>query len=326
MNRRVDAPAATRSVFLGAATWFALFAVLAVFGLSSVRLHAQSANTFFKRGQSAEAGQDYDAALDNFQKACAKAPKNLQFRTSLYRVRVTASAGHMTKGRKLLAAGNDQEALAEFLRAAEIDPSNEAAQQAISSLRKKNGEASPSGDTSLPEPEGEQADLDSMGAPPELKPVSNEPVTLHMVEDSKVIYQAIGKAAGINILFDPDYTSKRIQVDLNNVSLLDGLRIVGTISNTFWRPVTDNTVFVAANTRAKRTELDEQAVDLLSVECLADERPDRRANRHSQRAGQCEGLWRGQPECHCDTGHSGRTVAGAKADQRSGQGAARGGG
>ncbi|MGA3080073.1 MAG: cohesin domain-containing protein [Terracidiphilus sp.] len=260
MNRRVDAPAATRSVFLGAATWFALFAVLAVFGLSSVRLHAQSANTFFKRGQSAEAGQDYDAALDNFQKACAKAPKNLQFRTSLYRVRVTASAGHMTKGRKLLAAGNDQEALAEFLRAAEIDPSNEAAQQAISSLRKKNGEASPSGDTSLPEPEGEQADLDSMGAPPELKPVSNEPVTLHMVEDSKVIYQAIGKAAGINILFDPDYTSKRIQVDLNNVSLLDGLRIVGTISNTFWRPVTDNTVFVAANTRAKRTELDEQAV------------------------------------------------------------------
>jgi general secretion pathway protein D len=260
MNRRVDAPAATRSVFFGAASWLALFAVLAVFGLSSVRLHAQSANTFFKRGQSAEARQDYDAALDNFQKACAKAPKSLQYRTSLYSVRVTAAAGHMTKGRKLLAAGNNQEALVEFLRAAEIDPSNEAAVQAIAGLRKKNGEVSPSGDTSLPEPQGEQADIDSMGAPAELKPVSNEPVTLHMVEDSKVIYQAIGKAAGINILFDPDYTSKRIQVDLNNVSLLDGLRIVGTISNTFWRPVTDNTIFVAANTRAKRTELDEQAV------------------------------------------------------------------
>jgi general secretion pathway protein D len=99
-----------------------------------------------------------------------------------------------------------------------------------------------------------------MGAPPTLRPVSNEPLTLHMQEDSKVVYQAIGKAAGVNILFDPDYNSKRIQVDLNNVSLLDALRIVGTISNTFWRPVTDNTVFVAANTRAKRTELDEQAV------------------------------------------------------------------
>ena len=81
-----------------------------------------------------------------------------------------------------------------------------------------------------------------------------------MTEDAKVVYQAIGKAAGINVLFDPDYNSKRIQVDLNNVSLLDALRIVGVMSNTFWRPVTDNTIFVAQNTRTKRTELDEQAV------------------------------------------------------------------
>ncbi len=62
------------------------------------------------------------------------------------------------------------------------------------------------------------------------------------------------------MLFDPDYIGKRIQVDLNNVSLLDALRIVGTLSNTFWRPVTENTIFVAQNTRAKRAELDEQAV------------------------------------------------------------------
>ena len=39
-----------------------------------------------------------------------------------------------------------------------------------------------------------------------LKPMSNEPLTLHYTEDAKVVYQAIGKAAGINVLFDPDYT------------------------------------------------------------------------------------------------------------------------
>jgi general secretion pathway protein D len=75
-----------------------------------------------------------------------------------------------------------------------------------------------------------------------------------------VVYQAIGKAAGINVLFDPDYTSKRIMVDLNNESLLDALRIVGTMSNTFWRPITDNTIFVAQNSRQKRQDLDETAV------------------------------------------------------------------
>ena len=49
-------------------------------------------------------------------------------------------------------------------------------------------------------------------------------------------------------------------MDLQNVSLLDALHIVGVLSNTFWRPVTNNTIFVAQNTRAKRTELDAQAV------------------------------------------------------------------
>ena len=48
-----------------------------------------------------------------------------------------------------------------------------------------------------------------------------------MTEDSKVVYSTVGKAAGINVLFDPEYTSKRIQVDIANVSLLDALRIVG---------------------------------------------------------------------------------------------------
>ena len=260
MKSRVQAQAASRSCFPRSVFWIALLSVIAIFGLSSVALHAESANSLFKRGQTAEAKEDYDTAVDNYQKAQAKAPKDLQFRTALYRVRIIASSVHVTKGQKMLDAGNEQGALSEFLHAAEIDPSNESAQQAIAKVRKKHGEITPTSETSIPQPEGRQEDLNSMGAPAILRPLSNEPLTLHIQEDAKVVYQAVGKAAGVNVLFDPEYTSKRIQVDLNNVSLLDALRIVGTISNTFWRPVTSNTLFVAANTRARHTELDEQAV------------------------------------------------------------------
>ncbi len=235
-------------------------AILAFSSLSGAALHAQSASSLFKSGQNAEARQDYDAAFDFFQKANAKNPKDLNYRTALYRVRQTASSMHITKGRKLLQAGDQPGALAEFLHASEIDPGNEAAQQEIARIRQKNGQLSPESEAALPEPSGEQQELDEISAPVELKPVSNEPLTLHMTEDAKVVYQAIGKAAGVNVLFDPDYNSKRIQVDLNNVSLLDALRIVGTMSGTFWRPVTANTLFVAQNTRIKRTELDVQAV------------------------------------------------------------------
>ena len=112
-----------------------------------------------------------------------------------------------------------QGALAEFLHAAEIDPGNEAAQQEIARVRQKQGANQPVPEIGLPQPPAETEELESVEAPAQLKPLSNEPLSLHMTEDAKVIYQAIGKAAGINVLFDPDYNSKRIQVDLNNVSL-----------------------------------------------------------------------------------------------------------
>ena len=145
------------------------------------------------------------------------------------------------------------------MRAAEIDPSNEAAQQEIAKIRNSHGQE-PAVERSSPMSAQIGEEIGSIESPAQLKPMSNEPLSLQMSQDSKLVYQAIGKAAGINVLFDPDYISKRIQVELNNVSLLDALRIVGTLSGTFWHPITQNTIFVAQNSRSKRAELDEQAV------------------------------------------------------------------
>src|SRR6185369_16784392 len=232
MKSRADGPAPTGSLVSKISLWIALSSLLAVLNLGPVLLHAESASGYFKHGQAAEAAGDYDAAYTNYQRAYSMSPTDVRYRAAYFRVRLTDSTLHVTKGRNLMEAGDEQGALVELLRAIEIHPSNEAAQE----------------------------EIDSIGSPAQLKPMSNEPLTLHMVEDSKVVYQAVGKASGINVLFDPYYISKRIQVDLNNVSLLDALRIVGTMSGTFWRPITPNTIFVAANTRSKRAELDEQAV------------------------------------------------------------------
>ncbi|MGA3129594.1 MAG: cohesin domain-containing protein [Terracidiphilus sp.] len=238
-----------------------LFAAVAGFGLPGAKLYAESANADYKQGQAAEAREDYDTAFDDFQKAFKKNPKDTRFKIALARVRVTVSSVHVSKGHKLLAAGDTQGALAEFLHAAEIDPGNEAAQQEIARIRQKQGEGAPVPEIGLPEAPAEVEQLQNVESPPELKPVSNEPLALlHMTEDSKVVYETVGKAFGVNVLFDPDYHSSRIEVDLNNVSLLDALRIVSVMSNTFWRPVTGNTIFVAQNTPNKRRELDASAV------------------------------------------------------------------
>jgi general secretion pathway protein D len=240
---------------------WALYPALTLFlllGICCLAASGPSAKTLFARGVAAETKDDSITAYENYYQAYQKEPKNLRYKTAYERLRFEAGSAHVHNGEKLAAQGDVSAALTEFLRALEIDPSNEVARQDIAKARDKLATPKANQETSIDA--GKQAELNEVGSPVVLKPISNEPLTLHMTEDSKVVYSTIGKAAGINVLFDPEYTSKRIQVDIANVSLLDALRIVATVSGTFWHPVTVNTIFVAMNTRAKRQELEEEAV------------------------------------------------------------------
>jgi general secretion pathway protein D len=244
---------------------FPLLLLCCIWLSGSITAHAQTAKTWDKRGQAAESRQDFDAAYDAYQHAVQKSPNDLRYKAHFDRMRFLGAVGHVDRGRVLRQSGDLNGALAQFNRALQMDPSNQTAQQEVDQIQQQQQAAPPGG----PPPPSEQmsrqneilSNIGSISGPVELKPMSNDLIpAIHMVEDVKVIYQAIGKAAGINILFDPDYTSKRIPVDLTNVSWSDALRIVGTVSGTFYKPVTSNTIFVAANTRQKRTDLDEQAV------------------------------------------------------------------
>ncbi len=234
--------------------------------LSPRAAHAQSASSWSKRGQNAEVREDYDTAYVDYKHAHDKSPKDLRYLAHLDRMRFLAATQHIERGRLLRQQGDYTGAITNFMRAAEIDPSNQAAQQEIERTQREQpppGLTGPAAAAAVEQMSQQHAALESINSiagPVELKPVSNDPITLHMIEDVKVIYQAIGKLAGLNVLFDPDYTSKRIPVDLTNVSLSEALRIVGTIAGTFYKPVTPNTIFVAQNTRTKRTDLDELAV------------------------------------------------------------------
>ena len=228
--------------------------------------HGQSAATWSKRGADAEVREDYDTAYEDYKKAHTLKPKDLRYMAHYERMRFLAATQHIDRGRLLRQSGDYAGAITQFMRAGEIDPSNQAAQQEIERTQRDQpapqltGAAAVAAREQMSQQKATLDSINSIAGPIELKPVSNEPITLHMVEDVKVIYQAIGKVAGLNVLFDPDYTSKRIPVDLTNVSLSEAFRIVGTIAGTFYKPVTANTIFVAQNTRTKRTDLDELAV------------------------------------------------------------------
>jgi general secretion pathway protein D len=260
-RRAISGPQPSRCLHLFG--WLLFFAVaFAVQGAFSP-LRAESAKKYFKEGKRAEIREDYITAYQDYRQAWLAKPKDMEYKESYERLRFQAAAQYVEMGKKLRDQGQLNDALTDFLRALEIDPTYEAAQQEAQRTRARINASSPpqaeadhSGVTSA----RNQRELQDLGGPLQLKPLSDAPITIHMVEDTKVIYKTIGKLAGINVLFDPDYTSKRIPIDLDRVSLIDALRSVAFVSQTFWRPVTPDTIFVAADTRTKRTELEAQAV------------------------------------------------------------------
>ncbi len=218
---------------------------------------ADQASGAYKQGQRAEQDQKYEQAYENFRQAYQLKPNDVRYRAAFERTRFEASAAAVKRGQELRQQGNLQGALTQFRRAFEIDPGLAVARQEIERTQEMIDNKA-SGRKPETEDIGERAA--HAAGPAELKPISNQPITLRMTEDTKTIYTTIGKLAGINVLFDPDYVSRRITIELNNVSLYEALETVALISRTFWRPVTSNTILVGADTKAKRSELEQSVV------------------------------------------------------------------
>jgi len=222
---------------------------------------AESAKSLYNKGKIAEARQNYEQAYDFYKHAYDQKPDDVSYRSAFERLRFLAGASHVHRGQLLREAGRLEEALAEFQKAADIDPGSAIAKQEIQVTNQMIQQAKGAApQASVHEPSMFEKRLQEASGPVELGAIPNVPINLKITEDSKVIYETVGKLAGINVLFDPDYTSKRIKVELNSVSLQEALEIVALESKTFWRPVTPNTIFVAADTPAKRKDLEQSVI------------------------------------------------------------------
>lgn len=214
----------------------------------------------YKKGREAEERQNYEQAYDYYKQAYDLKPTDLAYRTSYERLRFLAAASHVHRGQLLRDAGQLDAALAEFKTAADIDPSSAIARQELQRTQQMIDNAKSGSQSTPPAESFLQKRIQEAGGPVELAPISNVPINLKITEDTKVIYETVGKLAGINVLFDPDYTSRRIKIELNNVSLGEALQIIAVESKTFWRPVTPNTIFVATDNPAKRKDLEQSVV------------------------------------------------------------------
>ena len=233
--------------------------LLLCLGLPVIAKKVDNAKAFYEKGAEAEARQNYEQAFNFYKQAFNLKPKDLKYRTAFERTRFYAGAEEVHEGQLLRNAGKLNEALVEFQKALDTDPSSFIAQQELKRTEQMIKEAANPRPQALGPNLLQQRLKEALG-PVELAPISNVPITLKVTEKSNVIYETVGKLAGINVLFDPDYTPRQVRIELNGVTLDQALETISLETKTFWRPVTPNTIFVAQDNPAKRKELEQNVI------------------------------------------------------------------
>ncbi len=232
----------------------------------------------YKAAQAAAEKQDWDKALTLYMSAMDKNPNNMAYKIGMQRARFQAGQMHVNKGQKLRTEGKVEEALAEFEKAIVADPSSSIAMQelkrtqSILDANKTGGKPSNPSDAGLTPFEREKRASDrrvaSIEPPPELKPIVGTIQTIKINnQPPKVLYETIGKMAGINVVFDPQYTApqRNSNVDIANMPIEEAFDYLSMLTHTFWKPISPNTIFVTEDSVTKRRDYEDEVVKVFYI-------------------------------------------------------------
>src|SRR3984893_2570689 len=227
----------------------------------------------FKAADAAATAQDWDKALDLYMQALDKNPTNPAYTIGMRRARFQAGQMHVNRGQKLRADGKVQEAMAEFQRAIVADSSSSIAiqelrrTQEILNSNKSGAKPENPSEAFLTTFEREKRASDrrvaSMEAPKKLKPIVGTIQTLKINnQPPKVLYDTLAKMAGINVVFDSQYSAptRNSNVDIANMPIEQAFDYLAMLTHTFWKPISPNTIFVTEDNVTKRRDYEDEVV------------------------------------------------------------------
>ena len=255
---------------------FAIFLTIFIFVVSGVEAKTRKGDKLLKEGQAAEARGEWDKALDLYEKAADTDPADIAYLVPMRKARFEAGQAHVKAGQKLRIDGKLEEAVQEFQKALIADPSSAIALQEITRIRDmlrapaKTGARADERGLTPAELSRRRSDerVDSMLGPPELKPMTAViPVLKMNNQPPKVLFETVAKLAGVNVVFDSQYQApaRNFNVDLSNATADQAFDYLATLTHTFWKAITPNTIFVAEDNVTKRRDYEDDVVKVFYV-------------------------------------------------------------
>ena len=220
-----------------------------------------SGHSIYRKAQAAESIEDWDQAVIHYLEAVRIHPQNIAYRAALMRAKIQAAQAHFKKGKQFRAAGVLERAMIEYRKAVELDSTNQYAQ---SELRKVVEELTAAREGRKARTIAEMKDgvKGQKAQPPVLNPRSDEPIDLIFTEPVSVtdIYRALGKAFGINVLFDPKLKDTSISIELAGVTAQSGLEILMRTVGHFYKVLDEHSIIIADDTPQNRRTYEDQVI------------------------------------------------------------------
>ena len=228
--------------------WLGLALMIVVIGCSSFAT--------LRQAQIAEQRGDWDTAVLHYLDLTRRDPGNARYKAALMRAKITAAQTHFERGKRFHEAGVFERALVEYQQAVQLDPTNQYAAVELDRVREQIATARAAEPAPLTLDEMKARTRGASAQPPVLNPRSKEPISLNFPKPVSIfdIYRALGKAYGINVLFDPNLRDQNIAIELAEVTAQDALEILMRAAGHFYKVVDEHSIIVAAdNPQNRRT-------------------------------------------------------------------------
>jgi general secretion pathway protein D len=196
----------------------------------------RAAASYEERGRGYLKERQPDLAAEQFKRALTIEPSSLDHQSGLLEaLRLTDARGQNREAARLAQLGRIDEAMEAYARAAELDPSFKEPLESISKLTE------------------EQQALNRDDR-------RKQPVTLKFRNAGlKEVLEGIGKAGGINLIFDKDVRNDPVTISIQDTPFEEAFNLILNSNSLFAQTVSPGVMIVSPNTKQKQ----EQYQDLM---------------------------------------------------------------